>query len=153
MIIVRLVSGIVDHFPVRVSEWVMTYAICGLGWVFWLDPWTFEKSTSFAEMARWADERTWAVVCILTAFLRLGALIVNGTFKHRFRYSPHLRGAASLIACVFWGQITLGVFVSAQTAGGSWTGFVIYSAAMATDLWNLFRAWADVGSARVTKAA
>lgn len=151
-IALRIGSGIAEHFPVRVSEWIMTYALLGMGWVFWLHPDTFEKSASFTEMARWADERTWAVVCFAAGMVRLAALVVNGTFKERFRHSPHLRGFASLGACTLWGQITLGIVVSALNADGAWTGFVIYSAAMLTDMWNLFRSWADIGSAKAARA-
>jgi hypothetical protein len=150
-IVIKIGRGIADHFPVRVPEWIMTYALFGLGWVFWLHPDTFDKSASFTEMARWADERTWALVCMFAALVRLGALVVNGTFKDRFPYSPHLRGLASLGACTFWGQVTLGVVVSAYNSDGVWTGFVIYSAAMLTDMWNLFRSWADIGSAKAAR--
>jgi hypothetical protein len=150
-IVLRVGQGIAEHFPVRVSEWVMTYALIGLGWVLWLDPMTFEKTPSFSEMARWADEATWAAICIVAGTARLAALVINGTFKDHFRYSPHLRGLASLVACTFWGQVTLGIVVSAYSSGGAWTGFIIYSAAMLTDMWNLFRSWADVGSAKAAR--
>jgi hypothetical protein len=150
-IVLKIGRGIADHFPVRFSEWTMTYALFGLGWVLWLDPLTFDKTASFAEMARWADERTWALVCMAAAFLRLIALVVNGTFKDHFPYSPHLRGFASLVACTFWGQVTLGIVVSAYNSGGAWTGLVIYSAAMLTDMWNLFRSWADIGSSKAAR--
>lgn len=147
-ILARIVTGIRNHFPVRVSEWIMTYALYALGLVFLLDPDTFEKSTSFAEMARFADQRTWGIVLLFAGNLRLIGLGINGTFHEHFKYAPHLRGVASLVSCFMWGQITLGVTAAYFTSGGVLTGFVIYSAAMATDLWNLFRAWADVGAAR-----
>lgn len=148
--VLKVGRGIVDHFPVRVNEWIQTYAIGGLGVVFLLNPDTFDKTPSFTEMARWADETTWAAICLNVAFWRLLALIVNGTFKAHFPYSAHLRGMAAFAACFFWGQIMLGVGVSAYAGVGSWTGFVIYSSAMMADIWNMIRSWFDIG---VQKAA
>jgi hypothetical protein len=84
--------------------------------------------------------------------IEVGGLVVNGTFRDHFPYSPHLRGFASLVACTFWGQVTLGSVVSAYNSGGAWTGFVIYSAAMLTDMWKLFRSWADIGSAKAARS-
>lgn len=146
MIIVRVATGIREHFPQRVSEWLMTAAILGWAAVLASDAQTFEVSPSFAILAAYGSEARWAWVCFLVGMVRLTALVVNGTFR-RFRYSPHLRGAASFIACVFWGQIALGVTL-AWWDGGSGTGVVAYSTFMALECWNLFRAWADVGASR-----
>ena len=149
-IVLRVGHGIAEHFPVRVSEWIMLVPLMGWAWTLLLDPGTFDKSTSFIEMARWADATTWAWVCFTAAFLRLSALVVNGTFRQHFPYSPHFRGFASLVICTFWGQITLGILVSVSNNGGVWTGFWAYSGFMLLELWNFFRAWVDVG---VHKAA
>ena len=145
MLVGRLASGIVDHFPVRVSEWITTAAILGLASVFWSQPRTFSSSPSFTIMAQW-DERTWAAICFAIALIRFAALVVNGTFRDVFAYSPHLRALASVAACVFWGKLIEGFALSALAAGGSWTGVIMYGMAMALDCWNLVRAWADVGS-------
>lgn len=152
-IVLRIGAGIAEHFPVRVSEWIMSYAIFAWGLVLWGDPTTFDRATSFTEMARWGDESTWAIVCFNVAALRFAALIVNGTFKEHFRHSPHLRGFASLAACIFWGQIVLGIVVSAKSGNGVMTGFVAYSTFMALDVWNLFRAWVDIGVSKVVREA
>ena len=146
MIILRIADGIYEHFPARVSEWIMTCAILGWSAVLAADPLTFSTSPSFSVLATYAGETGWSFICLAVGLLRLSALIVNGTFR-TFRYSPHLRGVASVIACVFWGQIALGVFV-AWWLGGSGTGVIAYSTFMVIELWNLFRAWADVGASR-----
>lgn len=146
MVILRIAGGITEHFPQRVSEWVMTAAILGWSAVLAIDQSTFETSRSFTEIARYGDEEHWALICLIVGLLRLAALVVNGTFR-QFRYSPHLRGFASIAACIFWGQIALGVLVAWST-GGSGTGVVAYLTFMALEAWNLFRAWADVGAAR-----
>lgn len=55
-------------------------------WTLLNHPRTFDKSTSFTEMARWADETTLSSICFAAAFLRLFALIINGTFTQHFPY-------------------------------------------------------------------
>ncbi|MDR7032919.1 hypothetical protein [Mesorhizobium sp. BE184] len=146
MIILRIASGISDHFPQRVSEWIMTAAILGWSSVLAGDTNTFATSKSFVVLASYFSEPNWSLICFIVGMTRLAALVVNGTFR-QFAYSPHLRGAASFIACVFWGQIALGVCL-AWWGGGSGTGVVAYCTFMAIEMWNLFRAWADVGAAR-----
>jgi hypothetical protein len=145
----RVVSGVAEHFPIRVGEWIMGGAMVGFGWVLWLVPDSFDRSTSLYEMGRIADESTWASLAVTVGFLRLCALFINGTFRETFRYSPHLRGMAAVLACFIWGQITLSILVSYYLSGGILTGFVAYGTLMLLDMWNLFRAWADVGHYKV----
>lgn len=149
--VLKVGRGIADHFPVRVSEWIMTYAVIGWGCVLMADPDTFAKSGSFAEMARWFDQTTWAVICLNIGFWKLFALVVNGTFKQHFPYSAHLRGFTGLICCFLWGQIVLGVLVSWKSGSGSLTGFIAYSTFMLFDVWNMLRAWFDIGVARASR--
>jgi hypothetical protein len=150
-IVLRVGQGIAEHFPIRVSEWIMLVPLLGWAWTLLLDPLTFDKSTSFAEMARWADELTWSWICFAAAFLRLVALVVNGTFKATFPYSPQLRGFASFVICIFWGQITLGILVSVANNGGVMTGFWAYLGFMLLEMWNLLRAWFDVGALKAAR--
>jgi len=152
-IVLRIGQGIAEHFPVRVSEWIMTFPLIGWGIGLGSDPLTFEKAASFSELARWADESTWAIICLNIAVWRLAALVVNGTFKAQFPYSPHLRGFAALVACVFWGQIVLGILIAINTSGGVWTGFFAYGTFMLLDGWNMFRAWVDIGAAKASREA
>lgn len=147
MIVLRLASGIREHFPQRVSEWVLTVAILGWSAVLAGSESTFAHAPAFSELARLADEGTWALICFIVGMIRLTALVVNGTFR-QFPYSPHLRGLASFIACIFWGQIALGMMAAWLISGAAGTGMVIYFAVMVQDCWNLFRAWADVGASR-----
>ena len=151
-IVLRVGQGIAEHFPVRVSERFMLVPLLGWAWTLLLDPSTFDKSTSFAEMGRWFDEVTWSWICFLAGFLRLSALVVNGTFKDRFPYSPHFRGFASLVICIFWGQVTLGILISVSNNGGVMTGFWAYLGFMLLETWNLFRAWVDVRAIKVARA-
>lgn len=147
--VLKVGRGIKDHFPVRVSEWLMTYALLGWGVVLFADPATFSKSPGFSEIARWLDQETWAAICINIGAWRLFALVVNGTFKTHFPYSAHLRGYAALVACFFWGQIVLGVAVAWYANNGGLTGFIAYSTFFLFDVWNLLRAWFDIGVNKV----
>jgi hypothetical protein len=150
---VRLAGGIRDHFPIRVSEWIMAAAMLEWGWVLWFDPDTFSKSSNLSELARIGDESSWSLVCVLAGLTRLAALVINGTFHDKFKYSPHLRAFAAMIACFLWGQITLGIFVAVYSAGGVLTGLVAYSTFLFLDMWNLVRASADVGTAKANRVA
>jgi hypothetical protein len=152
-IVLRVGRGIAEHFPIRVSEWIMLVPLLGWANTLTVDQATFDKSTSFLEMARWADEMTWGWVCFLAAFLRLAALVVNGTFKASFPYSPHLRGFASLVICIFGGQITFGILISVANNGGVFTGFWAYLGFMLLEMWNLLRAWFDVRALKAARSA
>jgi hypothetical protein len=146
MIILRIAGGIRQHFGMRVTEWIMTASLFGWSTVLSANSMTFGRNRSFDVIAQYGTEMTWANICMAAGFIRLVALVVNGTFK-QFKYSPHLRAGASFVACVFWGQISLGVFL-ASLDGGSGTDVIGYLTFMTIEMWNLFRAWADVGAVR-----
>ena len=150
--VLKVGRGIADHFPVRVSEWIMTYAVLGWGVVLISDPDTFNKSMSFSEMSRWFDQTTWAIICLNIGAWKLFALVINGTFKQHFPYSAQLRGFTGLVSCFLWGQIVLGILVSWKTNNGSLTGFVAYSTFMFLDIWNMLRAWFDIGVNKVARS-
>ncbi len=99
MIILRIAGGIRQHFGMRVTEWIMTGALFGWSAVLAGDGNTFATSPSFSVIAHYGSEITWANICMTAGFIRLAALVVNGTFR-QFRYSPHLRAGASFVACV-----------------------------------------------------
>ncbi|WP_210291621.1 hypothetical protein [Aureimonas pseudogalii] len=144
MIIVRVYRGVADHFPIRVSEWVMVWPAVGLWFGLQLDPTMFGKSPSFAFIAAWGDEGTWSAVIGLCAVLRLAALTINGTFEG-FAFSPHIRAFASLVGVGIWSQVSLGFLMAFLTAGGAFSGFIGWSTMVVLELWNVFRSWSDVG--------
>lgn len=145
MILLRTWHGIADHFPVRLSEWVMAYPALGMAAALRLQPDMFEKTPSLATLATWGDETTWSVIILLCGTVRLLALTVNGTF-HSFRYAPHLRIAASLVCGLFWSQFCLGVMQTALAGTGAWSGVVAYSTLVLLELLNVYRASSDVGA-------
>lgn len=145
MITVRRVHrGIADHFPIRLSEWLMAYAATGMGIALMVQPEMFSTSPSFSTLQQWGDEGFWSVICLLCATVRLLALTVNGTFDN-FRYSPHIRLGASVVAITFWSQFTLGFTVAYLFNGGSASAVFAYSTFVLAELANIYRAWADIG--------
>lgn len=151
MILLRTWQGIAHHFHARVTEWLMIWPAFWMGLALTGQPDMFSVSPSFATLASWADEMTWATLVLTCAICRAVALVVNGTFES-FRYSPIIRGFASLLGVLFWSQFCLGLLVTALFAGGAWSGPVIYSTAVLAEVINVFRSWSDVGRAR-SKAA
>lgn len=148
MLIVRVTRGVREHFSIRVSEWAMVHPTFWMGIALMLQPDMFSTSPSFASLARWADEGVWSSLAIGCAFVRVVALVVNGTFRS-FTLAPHLRAAASLVGIAFWSQFTLGFAVAAAQGGGAWSAVVAYSTMLLLEFVNLHRSFADTGKALV----
>lgn len=145
MILLRTWTGIADHLPVRWSEWIMALPALGMAAALSYQPDMFSMSPSFARMEAWADESTWAMTVLLCGTARLLALAVNGTFL-TFRYSPHLRAAASLVGGLFWSQFCLGILSAALGGQGAWSGVVAYGTLAVIELVNTYRSCVDVGA-------
>lgn len=139
----RIRDGVVNHFPIRVSEWIMIYPTIGMGIALKTQPDMFNTSPSFASIASWADEITLAAIVLACAAIRLVALIVNGTFQG-FGISPHLRLFAAVVGLIFWSQFTFGFLDAALFKGGAWSGVIAYSTLMIIEMTNAFRSWVDV---------
>lgn len=139
----RITNGIVSHFPVRISEWIMIWPTIGIGLALKEQPDMFSTSPSFATIAGIANEMTLSLAALLCAFIRLIALAVNGTFQG-FGISPHLRLFASLIGLLFWSQFTFGFLDAALSRGGAWSAVIAYSTLMVLELANAYRSWVDV---------
>ncbi len=144
LIVRRITRGVVDHFPVRVSEWAMVHPTFWMGVALMFQPDMFETSPSFMELSRWADEKVWSSIAILCGFTRFSALVINGTFS-RFIWSPHVRAFASFAGVAFWSQFTLGFAVAAISGEGAWSAVVAYSTLLLLELVNVHRSFADIG--------
>lgn len=147
MIVLRLAGGIRQHFGMRLSEWVMALPLFGWSMALSSGGDAFAKSDVFAELARYGDALFWSNICIAAGFVRLIALVINGTFR-QFQYAPHLRAGASLVAAIFWGQIALAVTLTWLGGAGVGTGMWAYGTFVVFELCNTFRAWADIGAQR-----
>lgn len=148
MLSVILVRGIVNHFPIRKSEWGMGIAALGMTVVLRLQPDMFDVSKTFTTMSQMAGEMTWALVALVIGCIRIIALGVNGSFVG-FRYSPHLRLFASVVGLMFWGNFLLAVLVSAYYHGGALSGIIAYGTFCFFEACNVIQSASDrVASSR-----
>jgi hypothetical protein len=144
MIFVKITTGIRQHFQIRLSEWLMVAPYFGLAWGMYVQPDMFDISASFIYLAQWADEATWGTLLFFCGIARLAALVVNGSFD-RFKYSPHIRMAASLLGALFWSQFSLG-FLQSYIAGiGAFSAVIAYGTFTVFELANFYRSSRDVG--------
>lgn len=143
MLILRLTHGITDHFPVRKTEWVMAYLAVFMTLCLVNQPDMFSKSPSFVKLAQIAGEGVWAAFLFCCVVLRLGALIINGTFQN-FTHSPALRFTASLAGVFFWSQYCLGFTSAAIYSGGAWSPVAAYSTAVLLELLNMRQSLEDM---------
>ncbi|MDO6587320.1 hypothetical protein Q4543_17550 [Salipiger sp. 1_MG-2023] len=146
VIVVRLKDGVRNHFPMRVTEWIMVWPCLWMGAALNWQPTMFDTSASYSSLASWLDERQWALIVLCCAIVRLVALIVNGTFQ-AFPYSPHLRILASAVSAMFWFQFSLGFTLSAF-AGGGLSAVAAYSTFVLLEGVNVVRASEDLGRGR-----
>lgn len=139
---VRVLRGVAAHFRLRVAEWFTTALLLQFGLILFGPGDVFPHSPNLSVMAQWASEETWGALCLGVGGVHLLALTINGTFP-AFPFSPHVRAAASFLACFLWFQITLAIFMSG--IGG--TGLGTYRLVLALEIWNFVRASLDAGRA------
>lgn len=144
MILLRISNGITEHFPQRVSEWVMLVPGIGMGMALNYQSNMFSTSYAYTQLAIWLAEAGWAALVLFCTLVRLFALVINGTFRG-FPYSPHMRMFAAFISLGFWFQFTLGFLLSAADGTGTWSAVVAYSTFVLLELINLWRASGDLG--------
>lgn len=145
MILMRLARGVKEHFSVRAMEWLMAYVLLGTYAVFQIQPEVFVGRPSFEYLGYYASAATWTYICAICGIVRLAALVVNGTFRNKFPYTPHLRVVASLMSLAFWSQFSLG-FVHAYRYGEGIAFAVLCSSAFVlAELINVYRSFSDVG--------
>lgn len=142
MMLLKIVTGIADHFEARLVEWAMAVAtlVYGLN-LMTVDDEQWRTAAAWTGLVAWADRATWSLVCVGSSSLWLAALTINGTFAGTAysRFSPHVRAAVALIAAVIWFKI----FLSVVPAGTSGRG--IYGLPLALSIWCVINAWRDTG--------
>lgn len=130
MIILRLLNGVVDHFPIRRSEWVNSGVMIGWGLIIIFDGRPLEGA--WYALGQVFGELVWALMFMIIGVLRLIALLANGTFPHSWygRWSPHVRVAASLISALAWFQLVLAsIYAPYLTTGlAAYLGFFVSDA-------------------------
>jgi putative Mn2+ efflux pump MntP len=129
MIALRVVSGIANHFIMRLPEWACCLILLMFGLTLLQDGNTFEQP-SFSIMAHYASEDTWGLVLTLIGALRLTALVLNGTFKWFAPWSIRIRAASATLCCFAWFCIALGLFLGNPGSTGAKT----YATLLAVDM-------------------
>ena len=129
MIVVRIRDGIIDHLPVRISEWYMGCMLLQLSVRLLLPGDTFGSSHSYDLMAAVSrdllplanPETVWGVLTFVVSGSRLGGLAANGTFKVLRRWSPLVRSIMALLGAATWFMIATGMYISNRDGTGSGT--------------------------------
>ncbi len=142
MILLRLADGIRDHFPARASEWTAVIPAIGMGWVLNRQPDLFSTGTAYANVAGWLTEEGWAALFLICAILRLGALIVNGTF-HNFRHSPLIRLFVAGVTAMAWFQFWLGFALEWAVTGRAPLLTVLLAYMVVVEGLNIYRSSHD----------
>lgn len=101
MLTARVISGVANHFIMRLSEWTSALVLLNFGTTLLRTGVTFE-SPGYATMARVASEDTWGWCLLALAAVRLGALVMNGTFDWFARYSVYVRAVCASLSVFAW---------------------------------------------------
>jgi hypothetical protein len=151
IIVRRVFTGVVESFPVRASEWLLSIAMIWWGFILLDETPIFASSPVYGPMASLFAEETWGLMAVLAGFVRLLALVINGTFSGTLYsfYSPHIRCTMSFITCFIWAQISLGF----QASGVVTTGMAVYPILFLLDAWNAVRAAGDAGAMRAARSS
>lgn len=141
---VKLVRGVVDHFPSRASEWIMSGVLITWGIILLGPNNVFASSPAWAEMSYVATENTWGLFAVSIGMMRLLALFINGTFPRTWygKISPKVRAFMSALSVLVLVSISIGLY---SATGLETTGLAVYPWLAVLDFWNVLRASSDAG--------
>jgi hypothetical protein len=125
----------------RLFEWASSFMMLGIGVHLMLWPGAVHGN-AFAFLLHYVPAETMSLFFWVLAISRIAALIING---HSPRLGPIVRGVASGMAAIIWGQMAATLYV--LSAAGDVTpssGIPIYSVLMLTELFSVYRASSDV---------
>lgn len=144
MIILRIGRGVIDHFPVRRSEWISSFTMVSWGAILALDGIPLYGSWRYLNIS--LSEAAWAGLFVILGFMRLIILTVNGSFPQTWygKLAPHVRVAASGICALAWLQLVLAGLQATPIS----TGVAAYSGYLITDILNT---WSGSAEAREIK--
>jgi hypothetical protein len=131
----RMHRSLRETFPIRASEWALATILLNWSIILAANPDLFADRASYANLARFASQETWALLCLLAGVGRLLVLLINGAWRR----TPHLRAIGAFVSCFFWFGITLGF---AQNDLWS-TGMAVYPVFLLLDGYNIFKAITD----------
>jgi hypothetical protein len=124
MILMHSWRSLQTTFPTRAMEWCFAACLVSLGLVFAINSDAFVTNDAWAGMARFADQTTWSVGCLVIGGLRACALTVNGFW---FR-TPALRAIMALLSCFIWWQVCYGLFANLGLGAAIMPWFFVFDA-------------------------
>lgn len=124
MMVLRVVSGMKDHFKLRLPEWGFAGMMMAYGstliWNHNHNINTFLLSTGYATMASLAPAVVWGWAICVVSGVRLLALILNGTFGWFKSISPIVRSITSGLSAFVWALIAVGIWFADTRYPGIW---------------------------------
>lgn len=152
MLILRVWSGIRDHWPGRRPEWTLGAGALAMGLALTIQPYMFDLARHYATLDAWAAEWVFADLFLACGAFRLIALTINGTFDG-FAYSPHLRVFGAIMGAFLWGAFSYSFLTAYATTAGlgslgeaSLGPAVVYGILAAVEMTNVRTASMDVGA-------
>lgn len=139
-VLVEFVGATIHPGRGRASEWLSALAMTSWGLVLLDEGRTFDL-VSYQGIRLYAEEATWAAICLAVGLLGLVALAVNGRLPQG---SPILRAACSAFRVFFWGNIAFGFAYSAAATQVVSTALAIYPWLMVFDVIACYRAASDI---------
>lgn len=146
MILLRLASGIRDHFPARASEWLSIYPAVLFGVALNAQPDLFSTAPAYGNVASWMSETGWARLFLICAVLRLAALTINGTFPV-FPHTPLIRLCVAGLTAMAWGQFCIGFLLEFLVTGKAMLFSVLLSHLVLVEMLNVYRSSRDMAGA------
>lgn len=139
MLILRIWNGVIDHFPIRRSEWINSCVMIGWGIVVLLD--NRPLTGAWYVLGELMSEVFWSLMLMTVGTIRLIALLVNGTFPRTWygKFSPHVRVGMSLLSSLVWLQLVIATIGSPILT----TGLVAYLGYLVSDALNTLSSAAE----------
>lgn len=124
-------------FEARASEWALAFMTFSLGVVSFFNVDLF-ADFRFSNLARVADQTTWAWGFLLVGGFRLSALFINGSYWR----TPQIRSIFAFLTCFVWFQLALGLLYNFSF------GIALLPWLFLLDAYNSVRAGREAGVAQ-----
>lgn len=129
-----IVLKLQDHFPMRVTDWLLASILCTWGIAaLWIDPTTWNQPIYSG--LNYFPREVWAAVGIIIGISRLIALFINGALRR----TPHVRAVGAFLSCWVWWWLALGMLTAHQIS----FGIGVYPWLLIAEVYNVYRAASD----------
>lgn len=141
MLILRVAHGVRKHFPQRVVEWGLAVILLNWGIILLRIDMAIPPDSPLSAMIQWAPEDVWGGIAVTIGFVRLIALVVNGSFYRTpfIKYAPYGRLVGAFASCFVWLQMSAALIKYDDVS----TGLAIYPVFLAWDMFTVFHTARD----------